>query len=44
MQRDLGTVVDIVLACRDVREFVTGLSKSAFLEDKKTRSGNPRNR
>lgn len=38
MQRDLGTVVDIVLACRDIREFVAGLSEPAFLEDKKTRS------
>ena len=37
-QRDLGTVVDVVLACRDIREFVTGLSRDEFLEDKKTRS------
>lgn len=38
MQRDLGTVLDIVLAGRDIWEFVTGLSESEFLEDKKTRS------
>ena len=37
-QRDLGTVLDIVLACRDIREFVTGLPRDEFLEDKKTRS------
>jgi uncharacterized protein with HEPN domain len=38
MQRDVGTVLDIVLACRDIREFVTGLSESESLDDKKTRS------
>ena len=38
MQRDLGTVLDIVLACRDIREFVTGLSETEFRADKKTRS------
>lgn len=38
MQRDLGAVVDIVLACRDIQEFISGLSESEFLGDKKTRS------
>lgn len=42
MQRDLGTVLDIVLACKDVEEFVAGISRDDFLggvgtESKRTR-------
>ena len=37
MQRDLGTALDIVLACKDIEEFIAGHSKEQFLEDKVTR-------
>lgn len=36
MQRDLGYVVDIVLACRDLLEFTSGFSRSAPEADKRT--------
>jgi uncharacterized protein with HEPN domain len=38
MQRDLGTVLDIVLACKDVEEFVAGVSREEFLGDVGTES------
>lgn len=37
-QRDLGAVLDIVLSCRDIGDFVAGLSIAQFLDDKRTRS------
>ena len=30
MNRDLGTVLDIVLACRDIAEFIKGLDEYQF--------------
>jgi len=37
MQRDLGSVLDIVLACRDIEDFVRDFEPEDFLRDRKTR-------
>lgn len=34
MKRDLGSVLDIVAACRDIEEFLTGKSRHEFLDSK----------
>lgn len=36
-QRDLGWVIDILLACRDIQEFTRGLSRHDFEESKVVR-------
>jgi uncharacterized protein with HEPN domain len=38
MDRDLGTILDIVLACRDIEEFVEGLDEAQFKENRLVRS------
>lgn len=38
MPRDRATVLDIVLACRRIQRFTTGLSRDGFLSDEKTQS------
>jgi uncharacterized protein with HEPN domain len=38
MQRDLGWGLDIVLACRDILDFTSGMTKDAFLADELVRS------
>jgi uncharacterized protein with HEPN domain len=37
MPRDDGSVLDIVLACRDIEEFVVGYDEERFLRSKRTR-------
>ncbi|MBL8877333.1 MAG: DUF86 domain-containing protein [Phycisphaerae bacterium] len=36
--RDIAALIDIDVACRRVSEFVTGLSREAFVKDVKTHS------
>jgi len=43
MQRDLGNALDIVLACRDIEEFVSGFSKVDFFNSKLTQDAVIRN-
>jgi len=38
MPRDDATVLDIVLACRRILRFASGLSRQTFLDDEKTQS------
>lgn len=38
MPRDDATVLDIVLACRRILRFASGLSRETFLDDEKTQS------
>jgi uncharacterized protein with HEPN domain len=36
MNRDLGTVLDIILACRDIAQFINGLDQGQFKADSLT--------
>lgn len=38
MQRDRGWALDIVLACRDILEFTSGMTREAFLANELVRS------
>jgi len=38
MNRDAGVLLDILLAARDIREFVSGLDRAAFEKDRKTQA------
>ena len=38
MDRDAGVLLDILLAVRDIREFVSGFDRVAFEKDRKTQA------
>lgn len=43
MQRDLGNTLDIVLACGDIEDFVSGFSREDFFNSKLTQDAVIRN-